>query len=67
MIEWDLNIRCGTGQDVRCLNTRMRQWMDRDGQERLEEYWATFGGDSCGAEVSTCSVTWRAVSRRGLT
>lgn len=53
MIEWDHTIRYGTGRDVRYLGTRMRQWMDRDVQERLEECWATFGGDSCGALLRT--------------
>lgn len=56
MIEWDHNIRYGTGRDVRYLGTRMRQWMDRDVQERLEKCWATFGGDSCGALLRTADL-----------
>lgn len=41
------------GRDVHYLGTRMREWMDHDVQERLEECSATFGGDSCGALLKT--------------
>lgn len=42
MIEWDHIIRYKGNRDVRYLGTRMRQWMDADVQQRLEECWAHF-------------------------
>jgi aminoglycoside 6-adenylyltransferase len=53
MIEWDHNIRYGTVRDVRYLGTRMRQWMDSDIQDRLGGCWATFGGESGKALLTT--------------
>lgn len=43
MIEWDHLLRYAGSRDVRFLGTAMRQWMDAETQDRLEECWATFG------------------------
>ncbi|TIW93436.1 MAG: adenylyltransferase [Mesorhizobium sp.] len=40
MIEWDQIVRSNGKRDVRYLGTRMRQWMDSDIQQKLEECWA---------------------------
>lgn len=42
MIEWDHIVRYNGKRDVRYLGTRMRQWMDSDIQQKLEECWAHF-------------------------
>ncbi len=42
LIEWDHRSRCGTEVDVRYLGTRMRQWMDQDVQDALDDCWGHF-------------------------
>jgi aminoglycoside 6-adenylyltransferase len=42
MIEWDHVIRYDGKRDVRYLGTRMRDWMDANVQQQLEECWASF-------------------------
>lgn len=63
MIEWDHNLRYGASRDVRYLGTRMRQWMDNDVQDRLSTCWATFGGDSRGALLSSLDLFQELASR----
>lgn len=41
-IEWDHHVRHGPDHDVRFLGSRMRQWMDADVQEALEQCWGHF-------------------------
>jgi aminoglycoside 6-adenylyltransferase len=41
-IEWDHYVRHGLDYDVRFLGSRMRQWMDADVQQALEQCWAHF-------------------------
>ena len=43
-IEWDHYVRHGLDYDVRFLGSRMRQWMDADVQQALEQCWAHFDG-----------------------
>ncbi|TFD22747.1 aminoglycoside 6-adenylyltransferase [Cryobacterium lyxosi] len=42
LIEWDHCVRHGLDYDVRFLGSRMRQWMDADVQQALEQCWAHF-------------------------
>ncbi|WP_248758607.1 aminoglycoside 6-adenylyltransferase [Pseudarthrobacter sp. SSS035] len=41
-IEWDHHVRHGLDHDVRFLGSRMRQWMDADTQQALEQCWGHF-------------------------
>ena len=40
--EWDHRVRYGLDYDVRFLGSRMRQWMDADVQQALEQCWGHF-------------------------
>lgn len=42
LIEWDHRSRYGTEVDVRYLGTRMRQWMDQDVKDALDNCWGHF-------------------------
>lgn len=50
LIEWDHRVRHGLEYDVRFLGSRMRQWMDADVQQALEQCWGHFdAADSAAA------------------
>lgn len=42
LIEWDHHARYGLDYDVRFLGSRMREWMDVDVQQALEQCWGQF-------------------------
>ncbi|WP_197517452.1 aminoglycoside 6-adenylyltransferase [Microbacterium karelineae] len=45
VIEWDHRVRHGFDHDVRFLGSRMRQWMDADVQQALEQCWGRFDAE----------------------
>lgn len=64
VIEWDHLVRYGRDHDVRFLGAQMRQWMDGDVQQALEQCWGHFGStDSTNALRASIALFARLGSR----
>ncbi len=64
LIEWDHHVRYGLGHDVRFLGSRMRQWMDADIQQSLEQCWGRFDGADSARALRTSIALFARLGRR---
>ncbi len=64
LIEWDHLVRYGLDYDVRFLGSRMRQWMDVDVQQALEECWGGFGAVDSAAALRASIALFTKLAKR---
>ncbi|MDJ0322020.1 aminoglycoside 6-adenylyltransferase [Pseudarthrobacter sp. PS3-L1] len=64
IIEWDHQVRHGLDYDVRFLGSHMRQWMDPDIQQALEQCWGHFNATDSTKALRASIALFAALSTR---
>ncbi|WGD38405.1 aminoglycoside 6-adenylyltransferase [Lysinibacter sp. HNR] len=67
MIEWDHHARYGSGFNTHHRGARMRQWMDAEVQQALEQCWAGFSAEDSIRALRATTTLYRSLAGRTAT